>query len=1140
MPARLLIARPEDGRTLWEAARACLAGHAEPGSGPPCVILAGGEVGTPPEQALVDQLCGPFDIGAVVPLVYDARGRVAEAGTYLGPDGAVVPFGAGSEPGAPEHAFRRDVPGSSSPVVAVSFSVLDSFDPGPAATVQDLLAHVRAKGLRTVYEPSWRVPAAAGAVQGPVSGSPRRWAERDQDVPTRALVVTGAIPGTRVGAEGLGALVEMMARCPETRVTLACADGFGAHQYARRFRQQGVEVVAGPRDWLAWCADRRYHYSHLVASDEGLTTTLWSLARATQPQAMTVVYSEQLPFRRSEVVGAASWHTEGLETVRATTQARFLGQLEGLDAAWCARAADALLLAGLVPGASVATFWPALCPFSAGKGFSDRDGVALVATDGYDVVADPEAVAVRVLTELVPAWRRRDRSLSVTVVADWPTPQLAHLCREVVGADLVTSGGDLAEVLSRARVVLAPSPSIVPVALSAGTPLLCGAETAEGFDLQGLAEHVVVGDFAAIGHRAWALLTDEAAWEAASRGVASTLAQILSQRDEAWHDAFLQVGLDPPASPRYPVGQLDDRIAGPARPPVQVLLRPPEVADPPAIFVPDSLSEDERYALWDSRRGPSNPEVVRAIADEAARAAYQPLVSVLMPVCDTEPWMLEAAVESVLAQAYPNWQLCIADDASARQGTLATLEGVAERDPRIVVARLSKRSGISAATNAALALATGEYVAFLDHDDLLKPHALAQVARWLDADPSLDMVYSDEDKLDPDGRLTEARWKPDWSPNLLLCQNYVCHLLVVRRTLLEELGGLRPPYDGSQDYDLVLRISEVTNRIAHVPDVLYSWRQHESSAAAKGEHKPWAWMAAQRALRDWLRRRARDDQGGGWTEEGAWEDVHRVRFKLPGRPKVSILIPTRNGRELLERCVTSVVERSTYDNFELVVVDNQSDDPATLEYLAVLPGRVLRFPHEFNYARQVNLAAASVEADALLFLNNDTEVRTADWIERLLEHAMRPEVGAVGPRLYLPSGEVQHEGIIVGAWRGHANSIEWGNWWRMGDLLRDVSAVTGACMMTRPGAFWRVGGYDERLRVAYNDVDYCLRLHQAGYQVVYVPDAQVVHAEGSTRGKVEDPEDAPLFNERWRPRSSCDPYYNPNLNRNRLLFRVEP
>jgi GT2 family glycosyltransferase len=577
----------------------------------------------------------------------------------------------------------------------------------------------------------------------------------------------------------------------------------------------------------------------------------------------------------------------------------------------------------------------------------------------------------------------------------------------------------------------------------------------------------------------------------------------------------------------------------PAALPVRVPLRPAAVADPPAVFVPDSLSDDERYELWHERRGP-NAAVVAAIGADAAAAAYQPTISVLMPVCETEAWMLEAAVESVLAQAYPNWQLCLADDASKRPETLAALEAVARRDKRIVVTKLEERSGISAATNAALAMATGDYVTFLDHDDVLKPHALAQVVRWLDTDPTLDLLYSDEDKLNPAGRFTEARWKPDWSPNLLLCQNYVCHLLVLRRSLFESLGGLRSEYDGSQDYDLVLRAADATDRIAHIPDSLYSWRMHEKSAASLGENKPWAWMAAQRALGDWLYRR--EDRGGtgGWTEEGAWFDVHRVRFRRSGEPKVSIIIPTRNGRHLLGRCIESVLGRTVYSNYELVVVDNQSDDPATLEYLATLPGKVLRYPHEFNYPRQLNLAVAAVECDLLVFLNNDTEVATADWLDRLIEQAMRPEVGAVGPRLRFPNGDVQHEGILIGAWRGHANSIEWGNWWRMGDLLRDVSAVTGACMATRPGVYWRVGGYDERLRVAYNDVDFCLRLHQAGYQVVFEPEAELYHAEGSTRGLVEDPEDAPLFNERWRPRSSCDPYYNPNLNRNRLLFRTEP
>jgi GT2 family glycosyltransferase len=1149
VPGRFAVAKPGDGRTLGEAVQAWLvAQKGQPGA----LVLAGGPLGTLPEQALVDLLCGPTNIGAVVPLLHDEHARVVEAGTFTGPAGTVTAFDGGASLAAAGHAFRRDVPGSASAVIAVSAAALAGFAPGasrsdregrsdPAATVREVLNHVRSKGFRTVYEPAWRAPASVGLTATPAPAGPRRWAERDEACPARVLVVTGTIPGQLVGAEGLRQVVETLARCPSTRVTLACADGFGAERHAGYFLRQGVEVVYGPNDWLAWCGDRRYHYSHVVVSDEGLITRLWPLVRSTQPQALAVLCSERLPFRRHQALGDASWHTEGTETVTEVLHGRLLRQVEGVEAFWCASTTDASLLAGLCPEANVAYLGPQLLEPAVTKGFADREGVALVAIDSFDAAVDPEDPVMWALEELVPAWRRRDMGLRVRVISDWPTPGLAQLAAKV-GAEVVASGGDLVAALSSSRVVVSPvrhgasAACWLPAAMAAGTPWLVTPEAVAATDLGTLAEGAVVADVATMGHRGWALLTDEAAWADFAGALAPRLAGSLAQREAALRRALLNAGIDPPGAVLWPPGSWS---AHPVLPQVKVPSRPSAVADPPAIFVPDSLSEDERYELWHERRGP-NAEVVAAIGAEAASAGYQPTISVLMPVCDTEAWMLEAAATSVLEQCYPNWELCLADDASKRAETLAKLESLTRRDNRVKLVRLEERSGISAATNAALGLATGEFVAFLDHDDVLKPHALGQVVRWLDADPALDLLYSDEDKLDPAGRLTEARWKPDWSPNLLLCQNYVCHLLVLRRSLVERLGGLRPAYDGSQDYDLVLRVAEETDRFAHIPDSLYSWRMHERSAASAGDNKPWAWLAAQRALGDWLARR--EDRGGtgGWTEEGAWFDVHRVRFRRLGEPKVSIIIPTRNGRHLLGRCIESVMARSIYDNYEIVVVDNQSDDPATLEYLATMPGRVLRYPHEFNYPRQVNLAAAAVECDVLVFLNNDTEVLTADWLDRLIEQAMRPEVGAVGPRLVLPDGSVQHEGILIGAWRGHANSIEWGNWWRMGDLLRDVSAVTGACMAVRPSVYWRLGGYDERLRVAYNDVDFCLRLHQAGYQVVYEPDAKLLHAEGSTRGLIEDPEDAPLFNERWRPRSSCDPYYNPNLNRNRLLFRVEP
>ena len=1146
-------------------------------------------MGDVPGQDLADLLDGPFHIGAVVPLVRDEYGRVVEAGTYHTGGGRVAGFDHGTSPADPAHAFRRDIPGTRSPVIAVTGLALAGLDltgtsgaegAGGAsggentvggvggentvgsvggentvggvggvdealATIQKVVAHVLAQGLRLVYEPAWHVPAIPGTPVAAAPAGPRRWADRDEACPVRVLVVTGTVPGTLVGANGLASLVEDLGRCPQARVTLACADGFGANEHAAHFQRHGVEVAAGPQDWLAWCADRRYHYSHVIVSDEGLTTRLWPIVRSTQPQAMAIVYSEQLPLRRVQAAGQAGPHVEGAETVAEIFHGRLLRQLDGIEAAWCASAADASLLAGLGTSISVQhTFGPPI-PHALsvpGKGFADRDGVALVAVDSFDVASDAEDAVLRALDEVVPAWRRRDIGLVVKVISDWPTPGLVEAASKV-GAELLRSRGDLVAALSAVRLAVSPvehgssTLSWAPAALAAGTPWLSTAKAVAGTFLEGGPAPAVVDDTATLSQRGWALLTDEVQWREFAGTLVELRARLGAERSRALAAALVSAGLDVPGAPLWPVPPL---VARPATPPARVPLRPAALADPPAIFVPDSLTEDLRYELWHERRGPGNPEVVASIAAEAASAAYQPTISVLVPVCDTEPWMLDAAAGSVFAQGYANWELCLADDASRHPETLAALESLAERDPRVKLVHLDERSGIAAATNAALGLATGEFVGFLDHDDLLKPHALAQVVRWLGAGPDLDLLYSDEDKLTPEGRMTEARWKPDWSPNLLLSQNYVCHFLVVRRALVNRLGGLRPEFDGSQDYDLILRVADATDRIAHIPDCLYSWRMHAQSTAAAGDKKPFAWLAAQRALGDWLRRREARGGAGGWTEEGAWFDVHRTRFRRLGEPKVSIIIPTRNARHLLGRCIESVVARTVYSNYELVVVDNQSDDPETLEYLATLPGEVVRYPHQFNFPRQINLAAAAVQSDLLVFLNNDTEVLTTDWLDRLVEQAMRPEIGAVGPRLLLPNGEVQHEGIMIGLWRGHANSIEWGNWWRMGDLPRDVSAVTGACMATRPGVFWRVGGYDERLRVAYNDVDYCLRLHQAGYQVVYEPDAALFHAEGSTRGRVEDPHDAPLFDRRWRPRSSCDPYYNPNLNRNRLLFRVEP
>jgi len=541
---------------------------------------------------------------------------------------------------------------------------------------------------------------------------------------------------------------------------------------------------------------------------------------------------------------------------------------------------------------------------------------------------------------------------------------------------------------------------------------------------------------------------------------------------------------------------------------------------------------DEQYARWLERHTPT-PAQLQALAASVAAHPYSPRISVIVPTYETDPEVLEAMLASVRDQVYPHWELCLADDASPSGRPQQILTRAAAADERVRVRLLDTNGGIAASTDAALELATGEFVAFLDHDDLLKPDALARVAARLQAEPDLDLIYTDEDKLDESAQLVEPFFKPDWSPDHLTSRNYIGHLMTVRRALLDEVGGFRPGYDGSQDHDLLLRLTERTRRIAHIPLPLYTWRRVAGSTAAVVDAKPYAFEAAKAALNDALRRRGLP----GRAEDGLLPSTYRTRYALWGQPRVSIVIPTRDRVGLLRQCIESVRSRSTYPNLDFLVVDNDSKDPETLAYLATYGGRVVRYPHRFNYARIMNLGAWCADGDLLLFLNNDTEVLAPDWIECLIEHAQRPEVGAVGCRLFYPSGAPQHEGVIVNYAGGAAGNVDHGGWWGFGDVVRNCSAVTGAVTMMRPSVFHEIGGFDERLRVAFNDVDLCLRVRQAGYDVVYTPYATLYHHESASRGFVPHPEDDGYFDTRWEPRAYYDPYYNPNLDRS-YPFRI--
>ena len=565
----------------------------------------------------------------------------------------------------------------------------------------------------------------------------------------------------------------------------------------------------------------------------------------------------------------------------------------------------------------------------------------------------------------------------------------------------------------------------------------------------------------------------------------------------------------------------------------------PLVKPPPTGLAPDTL--DALYQLWIERRRIDRAGLAR-LEGAVARWAYTPRISVVTPVYDTDEVWLRKCVESVRAQIYPHWELCLANDASTAPHVAAVLDEYARLDPRIRVVHLPRNLGIAGASAEALALAGGEFVALLDHDDELAPEALLEVAKRLNEDPELDLIYTDEDKVEMDGRRIEPFFKPDWSPDLLLSMNYITHLAVFRRRLLEDIGGFRAGFDGSQDYDLLLRFTERTQRVAHVPAVLYHWRKIPGSVAASSAAKPHAYEAARQAITEALVRRGHDGE-----VEVYRPGRYTIRYRLRGAPLVSIIIPTRDRWSLLRQCLHSIRERTTYAPYEIIVLDNDSREPETISGLRSIADscRVHAVPGAFNFSAINNFGASEARGEYLLFLNNDTQVLEPDWLRAMLEQAQRPEVGAVGARLHYPDGRMQHAGLVLGiggvadhAFRGLPADAS--SYFNLATVVRNVSAVTAACMMMSRRVFAEVGGFDERLLVALNDVDLCLRLRQRGYLIVYAPRAHLYHHESGTRGRLHPPADEELVWKVWGDViRRGDPYYNVNLSLSRTDWSLE-
>jgi len=562
------------------------------------------------------------------------------------------------------------------------------------------------------------------------------------------------------------------------------------------------------------------------------------------------------------------------------------------------------------------------------------------------------------------------------------------------------------------------------------------------------------------------------------------------------------------------------------------------------------FGQDWAYRRWYAQQRWS-PEAIAAARAEVETWAYCPTISILTPVYNIAPRWLERAIASVQAQVYPYWQLCLADDASPDPAVRKVLARYAAADPRVQVAYRDRNGGISAASNSALELATGDFIALLDHDDELAPQALYAVARLLQAHPDADFIYSDEDRIDERGRHYGPSFKPDWSPDYLHSQMYTCHLGVYRAELVRSLGGFRSEYDGPQDYDLVLRLTETTARIYHIPQVLYHWRSLPSSTASGLAAKPWSFERGQGALQAMLERAG--DRGRVETTE--FPGVFRVRRALCGEPLVSIVIPSAGKKVrvgnteicLLERCIASIKDRSTYRQFELVLVDGW-DIPE--EILSRLTGSVelVRDRQPFNFARRINLGVAQSRGEIVLILNDDTEVLTPDWLEAMLEFAQLTEVGAVGAKLLFPNGKIQHAGVVIvddfhpmHAFYGFPNVHP--GYGCSNFATRNYWALTGACLMLRRSLYDELGGMDEAFPLNYNDVDLCLKAHQAGYRNVLVPYAELSHWGSASRSdnKVSPAEREQLrqkWADYWQKLGSVDPYYNPNFNQKSPNFEL--
>ena len=550
------------------------------------------------------------------------------------------------------------------------------------------------------------------------------------------------------------------------------------------------------------------------------------------------------------------------------------------------------------------------------------------------------------------------------------------------------------------------------------------------------------------------------------------------------------------------------------------------------------ISSHRLYQKWIEKHEVQEQDSHRMLS-EIQSFDYQPRISIITPVYNSDARWLESCIESVRNQSYAHWELCICDDGSTEPHVRRILADFEKLETRIKIEYSPTNQGISAASNEAISLATGEFIGLLDHDDELSPNALYEVVRLLQKHPEADIIYSDEDKLEPDGTRSEPFFKPDWSPEYLLSCMYTSHFTVYRRQQVIGTGGFRTGLDGSQDYDLMLRLVERTKNIFHIAKILYHWRKSPSSAAALAEAKPYSAEATRRALKEHMERR-------GITAsvlDSGRPNYYRVRPKIVGQPLVSIIIFANNDLHALRRCRESIGNKTYYQNYEVIVGDTKSSDMTSKKDLTTPPCKVIRLFEPVNVSRFNNLAAQQAQGSYLVFLNGNTEVIATEWVTAMLEFCQLEEVGAVGAKLCYPQGYIEHAGTVLCAERvgtpshryfpqsapGYFNSLA---------CVRNYSAVSATCMMVRRDIFELAGGFDENIPCVFNDVDFCLRVRQAGFRIVWTPYAELYHHHSPAHSGPLNTKEIDHLKKRWGTSLAHDPYYSPNLTQDYADFRL--